>query len=166
MSWPLALPKIIEFRTTTRRPLRLSDWCINALMILLKVTNPMPVARLCPDPRPPAPLTEEEATFIKQIVQRFHGPAAIVRNHGPLPSRLDLHIELDKHGGAEKCECICCALDANRSRNYYWGIIASRSPLWQRKAWLSAKCDPAMRTTLLRLTVLALCAARGGRRAN
>jgi len=71
-----------------------------------EVTNPMPAARPRLDPVPPAPVTDEEAAFIKQTVQRFYGPAAIVRNYGPLASRLDLHIEVDQQGWVDEWECI------------------------------------------------------------
>jgi hypothetical protein len=70
------------------------------------MTNPMPVARPPLDPVPPAPVTEEEAAFIKQTIQSFYGSAAIVRNYGPLPSQLALHIEADRHEGIDKWACI------------------------------------------------------------
>ena len=66
----------------------------------------MPVARPPSDPVTPAPVTEEEAAFIKATVQRFYGPAAIVRNYGPLPSRLELHVEADQFPGMERWECL------------------------------------------------------------
>ena len=58
------------------------------------------------DPVPPAPLADWEAAFIKQTVQRFYGLEAIVRSYGPLPSRLDLHVETDMPEGMEKYDCI------------------------------------------------------------
>ena len=72
----------------------------------MKLLNQMPVARLASDPVPPAPLTDDEAAFIKETVQRFYGSAAIVRNYGPLASRIDLHIEVNGHQVMEKYECI------------------------------------------------------------
>jgi len=72
----------------------------------MKSIDPMPVARPPRDPVPPAPVTDEEAEFIKETVLRFYGPAAIVRNYGSLPSRLDLHIEVDRREGMEKYDCI------------------------------------------------------------
>jgi hypothetical protein len=66
----------------------------------------MPVARLPSDPVAPARVTEEEAAFIKATIQRFYGPAGIIRNYGPLPSRLDLHVEADQSPGTERWECL------------------------------------------------------------
>jgi hypothetical protein len=66
----------------------------------------MPVARPPADPITPAPVTEEEAAFIKATVRQFYGPEAIVRNYGPLPSRLDLHVEADQFPGIERWECL------------------------------------------------------------
>ena len=51
-------------------------------------------------------MTEEEAAVIKATVQRFYGPQAVVRNCGPLPSRLDLHVEADQLPGIERYECL------------------------------------------------------------
>jgi hypothetical protein len=66
----------------------------------------MPVARPASDPVPPASLTDDEAAFIKETVQRFYGPGAMVRNYGPLASRLALHVEADKYPGLELYECL------------------------------------------------------------
>ena len=56
--------------------------------------------------RSPASLSAEERSFIKQAVGRFYGPDAIVRNYGPDPNRLDLHVETDVDPGMEKYDCL------------------------------------------------------------
>lgn len=66
----------------------------------------MPVARPASLPVPPAPVTAAEATYIKQTVRRFYGDGAVVRNYGPSPSRLLLHVETDVEPGMELHECL------------------------------------------------------------
>jgi hypothetical protein len=44
-------------------------------------------------PVPPAPLQADEAGTIKRIVGRFYGADAIIRNWGPDPTSLLLHVE-------------------------------------------------------------------------
>ena len=55
----------------------------------------MPEASEPLPPQTPAPLTEEEKSFILDTVRRFYGDNAVVRNFGPDPDRIDLHVEAD-----------------------------------------------------------------------
>jgi hypothetical protein len=66
----------------------------------------MPIANPPSPPVPPAPLTQEEAGFIKRTVEHFYGNDAIVRNFGPDPKRLFLHVETDKATGVEFYDCV------------------------------------------------------------
>jgi integrase len=66
----------------------------------------MPKARPRIEPVPPAPMTPTEADFVKQTVRRFYGNDAIVRNYGPDPKRLELHVETDVEPGMERHECL------------------------------------------------------------
>ena len=66
----------------------------------------MPKARHPIDPVPPAPLTAVEAAYIKQVVRRYYGDDAVVRNYGPDPDRLDLHVETNRAPGLERDECL------------------------------------------------------------
>jgi hypothetical protein len=45
-----------------------------------------------------------EAAYINQIVRRFYGADAIIRNYGPDPKRLHLHVETTKDPGMEQHE--------------------------------------------------------------
>lgn len=51
-------------------------------------------------------MTPTEADFVKQTVRRFYGNDAIVRNYGPDPKRLELHVETDVEPGMERHECL------------------------------------------------------------
>lgn len=66
----------------------------------------MPPAKLAQPPRFPAPVTADEASFIKQTIHRFYGEDAVVRNYGPDPSRLALHIETEGEPGMELYDCM------------------------------------------------------------
>ncbi len=66
----------------------------------------MPQARPPSEPETPAPLKGEEAAHIKMIVRRFYGDDAVVRNYGPNPKRLDLHIDTDIEPGMEQHDCL------------------------------------------------------------
>ena len=55
----------------------------------------MPEASEPLPPQTPAPLTKEERSFILDTVRRFYGDNAVVRNFGPDPDRIDLHVEAD-----------------------------------------------------------------------
>jgi hypothetical protein len=66
----------------------------------------VPKARPPSDPVPPAPLSPAEAAYINQTVRRFYGADAIIRNYGPDPKRLHLHVETTKDPGMEQHECL------------------------------------------------------------
>jgi len=66
----------------------------------------MPVAKPPSPPVPPASLTQAEADFIKRSVQHFYGNDAVVRNFGPDPKSLCLHVETDKASGMEFYDCL------------------------------------------------------------
>lgn len=66
----------------------------------------MPVASAPIPAREPAPLQEEERTFIRETVRRFYGAGAIVRTYGPEPSQLDLHVETDAQPDMRKFDCL------------------------------------------------------------
>jgi hypothetical protein len=66
----------------------------------------MPQARPAAPPVPPAPLRQEEARFIRETVKRFYGENAVVRNYGPDPRRLSLHVETDVEPGMERHDCL------------------------------------------------------------
>ncbi|MBL8547681.1 MAG: hypothetical protein JNL81_14535 [Hyphomonadaceae bacterium] len=66
----------------------------------------MPKASPPSPPLSPHPLADWEATFIKDTVVRFFGDDAIVRNFGPDPKRLLLHVETSKPDGLIKDDCI------------------------------------------------------------
>jgi hypothetical protein len=50
-------------------------------------------------PFPPAPLRAGDGDVINYVVGRFYGEDAVIRNYGPDPERLLLHVETscDKH---------------------------------------------------------------------
>ena len=58
------------------------------------------------DPISPAPLGPTEADFIGRTVRRFYGDDAIIRNYGPDPKRLLLHVETGVEPGMERDECL------------------------------------------------------------
>jgi hypothetical protein len=66
----------------------------------------MPQSRPAAPPVPPAPLDLGEARFIRETVKRFYGDNAVVRNYGPDPSRLSLHVETDIEPGMERYDCL------------------------------------------------------------
>lgn len=55
----------------------------------------MPKANPPIPPQTPAPLSNDEATLIKEAVTRIFGKDAVVRNYGPDPAELRLHVEAD-----------------------------------------------------------------------
>jgi hypothetical protein len=65
----------------------------------------MPPAKPRSPPLPPALLSDDEISFIKDTVKRFYGADAVVRNFGPDPARLALHIETDRDIGMMKYDC-------------------------------------------------------------
>lgn len=66
----------------------------------------MPKAHPAAPPVPPAPLAAEETRFICETVKRFYGSNAVVRNYGPDPRRLSLHVEADVEPGMERYDCL------------------------------------------------------------
>jgi len=66
----------------------------------------MPQARPASPPVPPAPVSAAEADYIKRTVRRFYGDGAVIRNYGPDPKRLSLHVETDIEPGMERHECL------------------------------------------------------------
>jgi hypothetical protein len=66
----------------------------------------MPVASPPLLPRTPAPLRESEREFIKEIVERFYGCDAVVRNFGPDTDHLELHVEADVDLDMRKHDCL------------------------------------------------------------
>jgi hypothetical protein len=66
----------------------------------------MPKAHPPSEPQPPAPLNLAEAQFIRTTVRRFYGVDAVVRNYGPDPKRLELHVETSVAPGMEQYECL------------------------------------------------------------
>jgi hypothetical protein len=73
---------------------------------LVQGSDPMPAAKPPSPAVPPAPVTPEERDFIKATVRRFFGESAIVRNYGPDPKQLLLHVETEKADGAERYDCL------------------------------------------------------------
>lgn len=66
----------------------------------------MPVAQPSSPPKAPAPLPADEVAFITETVRRFFGDNAVVRNFGPDPSRMALHVETDRDIGMAEHDCI------------------------------------------------------------
>jgi hypothetical protein len=66
----------------------------------------MPQAHPPKEPKQPAPLTRDEAEFIRQTVRRFYGDDAVIRNYGPDPKRLALHVETNVEPGMEQYDCV------------------------------------------------------------
>ncbi len=66
----------------------------------------MPIAHPASPPVSPAPLSLAEATYVRETVRRFYGQDAVVRNYGPDPKRLWLHVEADCEAGMEKHDCL------------------------------------------------------------
>lgn len=91
----------------------------------------MPPSRPASPPQTPAPVTEEEARYIVEIVRRYYGANAVVRNWGPDPRRLNLHVEADEDIGLRRDECLghlMCeinrdqiSLDSTRRGDRIWG---------------------------------------------
>ena len=54
----------------------------------------------------PAPLTAEEESYILKTIRAYYGDDAVVRNWGPDPRRLMLHVESDRDIGFGRYECV------------------------------------------------------------
>ncbi len=66
----------------------------------------MPQAQPPASPKTPASLTEAEVTFVNGEVQRIFGSDAVVRNCGPDPAQLWLHVEADDIEQSQKDELL------------------------------------------------------------
>jgi hypothetical protein len=66
----------------------------------------MPKARAPLPPVLPAPIRPLEVRFIVATVKRFYGTNAVIRNFGPDPARLWLHVETDMKPGLERDDCL------------------------------------------------------------
>ena len=66
----------------------------------------MPVARPPLPPKEVAPVTSAEADYSRSCVQKYYGDDAVVRNFGPDPQRLELHVETAIKPGMEAHECL------------------------------------------------------------
>ena len=64
-----------------------------------KASSPLP-------PQKPTLLEEQEAEFIRETIKRFYGEGAIVRNYGPDPDRLELHVEADVGRDMRLYDCL------------------------------------------------------------
>jgi hypothetical protein len=75
----------------------------------------MPVAKQPLPPKEPAPISSGEADYIRQCVRKYYGDDAVIRNYGPDPRRLELHVETDTEPGMERHECLGLLMcDINR----------------------------------------------------
>lgn len=66
----------------------------------------MPAADPPITPLPPAPIDDDEVRFITDTIKRFFGDDAVVRNYGPDPSRLALHVETSQDIGMAEYDCL------------------------------------------------------------
>ena len=57
-------------------------------------------------PKEPASLSEEEERYILKTVRTYYGDDAVVRNWGPDPNRLMLHVESNRDIGLALHECL------------------------------------------------------------
>lgn len=51
-------------------------------------------------------MSQGEIEFIKETVQRFYGADAVIRNFGPDPDRLEIHVETDAETDMRKYDCL------------------------------------------------------------
>jgi hypothetical protein len=65
----------------------------------------MPSAEPPLQPIAPWPLSDAEAAFIRETVERVLGADTVVRNFGTDPDRLDLHVETSTAPGLKLDEC-------------------------------------------------------------
>lgn len=66
----------------------------------------MPKAQPPSPPEDPAPLSAEEEGFVLATIRAYYGPDAVVRNWGPDPKHLMLHVESDKEDSLARHECL------------------------------------------------------------
>lgn len=59
----------------------------------------------------------DEARFVRETIKRFYGDNAVIRNYGPDPKRLLLHVETDIEPGMEEHDCLgllLCEIDRDQ----------------------------------------------------
>lgn len=72
----------------------------------ISYSTAMPAAKFQLPPATPATLADEEIAFIKQTIQRFYGDTATIRNFGPDPNLLQLHVEADRDVTLQRWNCL------------------------------------------------------------
>jgi integrase len=84
----------------------------------------VPVAKPPISPKEPAPVPPDEANYIRECVRRYYGDDAVIRNYGPDPRRLELHVETDAEPGLERHECLGLLMcEINRD---YIGLVVTK----------------------------------------
>ncbi len=86
--------KLVYWATGGPRPKRIS------------YSTAMPVAKPRLPPTTPATLADEEIAFIKQTIHRIYGETAIIRNFGPDPYYIQLHVEADRDVASQRWDCL------------------------------------------------------------
>ena len=90
----------------------------------------MPKAKPAIPPKPPAPLSAEEERYVLKTIRAYYGDDAVVRNWGPDPDHLMLHVESDRDICLDRHECLgllMCEIVRDRisleatSRRGRWG---------------------------------------------
>ena len=57
-------------------------------------------------PQNPTMLEEQEANFIRETIKRFYGEDAVIRNYGPNPDSLQLHVEANVGRDMRLYDCL------------------------------------------------------------
>lgn len=57
-------------------------------------------------PEDPASLSSEEERYVLATIEAYYGADAVVRNWGPDPKHLMLHVESDKQDSLARHECL------------------------------------------------------------
>ena len=66
----------------------------------------MPKAQPAIPPQQPAPLSGEEERYVLKTIRAYYGDDAVVRNWGPDPHHLMLHVESDRDISLDRYECL------------------------------------------------------------
>lgn len=66
----------------------------------------MPPAKPPLPPQQPASVSDVERDFILKTVREYYGANAVVRNYGPDPDHLLLHVEADVEPSSERYDCL------------------------------------------------------------
>ncbi|WP_156787427.1 hypothetical protein [Erythrobacter sp. SD-21] len=66
----------------------------------------MPAASPPLPPQKPALLEQHEAKFIRETIKRFYGEDAVIRNYGPDPDSLQLHVEANVGRDMRLYDCL------------------------------------------------------------